>query len=233
MRVGWRVKPWRRWAIASILLLFLGSVLAIATPALPPPQAHPLPPTLAQWGDRSGDYFEEIESTPLGYLVWSSLPISVYIEVPKDPSDRVQTWQKAVERAVMDWNPYLPLNPVDSPENADIRIWYRRPPLRLSSTGEILRARTAETRYEFYKRSPATPMHRCDIYLSPHQSAIYTLATARHELGHALGIWGHSPSPEDVMYFSQVQDPVEISPRDINTLKRIYEQPTRLGWEQR
>jgi predicted Zn-dependent protease len=32
------------------------------------------------------------------------------------------------------------------------------------------------------------------------------------------------------MYFSQVREPPPISARDINTLKRIYQQPTRLGW---
>jgi predicted Zn-dependent protease len=68
------------------------------------------------------------------------------------------------------------------------------------------------------------------IQLSPDQSDRYTLATARHELGHALGIWGHSPLETDAMYFSQVRDSPEISIRDVNTLKHIYEQPTRLGW---
>jgi predicted Zn-dependent protease len=57
----------------------------------------------------------------------------------------------------------------------------------------------------------------------------YIASAARHEFGHALGIWGHSPQPEDVMYYSQVQSPPNISPRDINTLKKIYQQTTRLG----
>jgi predicted Zn-dependent protease len=33
-----------------------------------------------------------------------------------------------------------------------------------------------------------------------------------------------------VPYFSQVRNPPPISPRDVNTLKRIYQQPTSLGW---
>ncbi|MFN4955672.1 MAG: peptidase, partial [Aphanizomenon sp.] len=32
------------------------------------------------------------------------------------------------------------------------------------------------------------------------------------------------------MYFSQVRNPPFISVRDVNTLKRVYEQPTGLGW---
>lgn len=235
-------RTWQ-WAIAVILLVILLQVRAIATPhffaqhpptesQLPQPQAHPLPATLANWQDpsQSGDYFTEVEPSKLGYLIWSEFPIKIYLEAPKDASPRAQAWFNSVEQAIQDWYPYLPLTFVEQPENADIRFWYQRPPLRLSANGEIGRARAAEARYEFYRRLPATLAHRCDIYLSPHQTAEYTLATARHELGHALGIWGHSPLETDVMYFSQVRDPAPISPRDINTLKRIYEQPTLLGW---
>jgi predicted Zn-dependent protease len=63
------------------------------------------------------------------------------------------------------------------------------------------------------------------------QKGKYLPAAARHEFGHALGIWGHSLEETDVMYYSQVGEPPSISARDINTLKRIYQQPTRLGWE--
>jgi predicted Zn-dependent protease len=129
---------------------------------------------------------------------------------------------------------------VSQAEEADISILYERPPLQASvdrETGKfnIPRARAAQTRYEFYLRQAANApenvlSQRFTIKLSPHQTVDYTLATARHELGHALGIWGHSPFQTDTMYFSQVRNSPQISARDINTLKRIYEQPTRLGW---
>lgn len=217
--------------------------------SLPVPKTHPLPETLAQWQDFSvsGDYFLEVEPTPLGYLVWSQFPVKIYVEEPTNvelsPSSlrRFQDWVNAVTEAVEEWIVYLPLELVRNKEGADISILRSRPPLETSinrETGEINlpRARSAETRYEFYlRRGIDAPQkriisHKFTIELSPDQTAEYTLATARHEIGHALGIWGHSPVETDTLYFSQVGNPPQISVRDINTLKRVYEQPTRLGW---
>lgn len=211
-----------------------------------PLQVHPLPTTLAQWQDinNTGDYFSQIKPTPVGYLVWSQFPIKVYVERPTELADsspsvrRFQDWVNAVLQGVEEWKKYLLLEVVSQPEGADIVILRSRPPLQASinrETGQfnIPRARAAETRYQFDLRqnsSNSVLSQRFTIQLSPDQTIDYTRATARHELGHALGIWGHSLVETDIMYFSQVRNPPSISARDINTLKRIYEQPTRLGW---
>ncbi|MGD2180778.1 peptidase [Lusitaniella coriacea] len=229
---------WRLIAIAVCLfLILLGK--GQATP-LPPLQTHPLPPQLAQWEDssNSGDYFDRVQPTSVGYLVWSEFPIKVYIERPTNPRDRrFQAWVNDVQTAVAEWNDYLPLTLVEQPEQADI-LWERvRPPLRATLNRETRQfeipiARNAEANYKVYRR-PGTPphlAHRFTIQLSPSQTDEDTLATARHELGHALGIWGHSPLKTDALYPTQVRYPPPISARDINTLKKIYQQPTRLGW---
>ncbi|KJH72218.1 peptidase [Aliterella atlantica CENA595] len=204
----------------------LEAKLAILTAS----QSHPLPFTLAQWQDpqNSGDYFFEVKMTEVGYLVWSQFPIKVYIQ-PYNQSDRL--WIEPVIRAVQEWNYFLPLQVVDNFQTADIRIVPKVPPLQ---TTNFLRARSAQTRYQLYVNSskPAAILsHYCTILLNPRQSSRYIQAAARHELGHALGIWGHSPEATDALYFSQVSDIVPISSRDINTLKRVYQQPTRLGWQ--
>jgi predicted Zn-dependent protease len=168
------------------------------------------------------------------------------VEQPTDSTEspsslqRFQNWVDAVLQAVREWSVYLPLEVVAQPAAADISILRSRPPLEASlnrETGKLNlpRARSAQTRYEFYLRSAVDApeevlSHRFTIQLSPDQTLEYTIATARHELGHALGIWGHSPLESDTMYFSQVRNSPQISARDINTLKRIYEQPTPLGW---
>ncbi len=242
-------------AIATSLLVSLtqfhrvnAQSAELSSSSLPALQVHPLPATLAQWQDTTGagDYLSEIKLTPVGYLVWSHFPIKIYIDRPTNPADssasiqRFQKWVDAVVQAVKQWSVYLPLEVVEQRDEADISILHERPPLQSSidrETGKfnILRARSAQTRYAFYlrkstKSSEKILSQRFTIQLSPDQTVDYTLATARHELGHALGIWGHSPLETDTMYFSQVRNPPEISVRDINTLKQIYQQPTRLGW---
>lgn len=216
---------------------------------LPAAKVHPLPPTLANWQDpaNSGDYFNQVQPTSFGYLVWSHFPVQVYIELPitdrrdqapqgnaSDPSRRAQDWSEAVLQAVDEWSAYLPLAVTDQPAQADIQIWRAVPPIQRRPDGQLARIRSAETSYAFYLQEDAqgqtvlAPRYR--IFLSPNQTATYTVASARHELGHALGIWGHSSSKSDALYFSQVRRSPPISRRDVNTLKRLYQQPTRLGW---
>lgn len=193
---------------------------------------HSLPPTLVKWQDKtnSGDYFDQIKSTKVGYLIWSNFPVKVNIETPKDIGEKQsQIWVGNVLKAVEEWSIYLPLQVVEKSDIADIKIIRKLPPLQIEPNSKIPRARSALTTYDLYTRNNILS-HRFTILLSPSQTGEYVLSAARHELGHALGIWGHSLLPTDTMYFSQVRKPPFISVRDVNTLKRVYEQPTGLGW---
>lgn len=149
-------------------------------------------------------------------------------------------WVNAALEAIKEWNVYLPLEVVEDSTIADILIWRSAPawkPTFDRNTGrfQLPRARTAEARYQFYRRQSAPGKtvlsQRFTINVNPNKVSDYFLPTMRHELGHALGIWGHSPVETDALYFSQVRNSPPISPRDVNTLKKIYQQPTRLGWK--
>lgn len=45
-----------------------------------------------------------------------------------------------------------------------------------------------------------------------------------HELGHAIGIWGHSNNPNDIMYTHPIAS--GLSERDVRTARRLYDQTT-------
>ena len=217
------------WLIlTTILIILISQIATISTEDKIPFKPHPLPESLANWQDltNQGDYFDKIESAKFGYLVFSKFPIQVYIENP----DSNLNWKETVLSAILKWNDYLPLTFVEEPQNADIEIVRKNPPL----DPQKKRASSAETQYQVSVQytSEGFPFlsHHFTIWLSPTQTGKYIESAILHEFGHALGIWGHSPEPTDVMYFSQVREPPPISVRDINTLKRIYQQPTRLGW---
>jgi len=209
----------------------------------PTPQAHPLPQFLEQWQDETGggDYFDRIQPPRIGHLIWSEFPVRISVDTldpsqtnSKDAMPRSEgIWRQAVFAAIEDWSRYVPLKVVPQTEQAHIQIQRQVPPLQISK-GDF-RSRSAITRYKLYRQSqvadaPPILTHRCQIQIRPGQTADYIRAAARHELGHALGLWGHSPTDTDALYFSQVREPPSISTRDMNTLKRVYQQPTRLGW---
>ncbi len=216
---------------------------SIENSLLPLAKVHPLPTSLAEWEDKNNqeDYFNQIQPTPLGYLIWSQFPVKIYVAKPTLSPDnsasniRQQQWIETVRKAIAEWSIYLPLQKTDNPELADITIARSTPERKVKlnpATGlyDIPRAITAQTSYQFYWQDSKILSHRMTIKVSPNLSQPAILAATRHELGHALGIWGHSPDRNDALYFSQVRDFPPISARDINTLKKIYQQPTKLGW---
>ena len=156
--------------------------------------------------------------------------MKVKIETPTDINEKQsQIWVNSVSQAVQEWSIYLPLQIVEKSAIADITISRKAPPLQREPNGKILRSRSALTTFDLYTEKNILS-HRFTILLSPSQTGDYVLSAARHELGHALGVWGHSLLETDTMYFSQVRKPPLISVRDVNTLKRVYEQSTNLGW---
>jgi predicted Zn-dependent protease len=228
----------RSLGIATVFVcaLFLTAKLGLAQ-AAGPLRSHPIPAILIQAAQRlspvSGDYFDQIDRKSVGYLIWSEFPVKVAAlggDSPKSAAD--ERWMTQVKAAVAEWQRYFPLVMVEDAETADIRIEPKRLALKPDpKTGKLPRFRSAQTHYDvFLEPTTQRLKHRMTIELAPGQADEVMLSVARHELGHAIGLWGHSPNSEDTMYFSQVKKPPLISSRDLQTLVRVYAQPTRLGW---
>jgi tetratricopeptide (TPR) repeat protein len=65
-------------------------------------------------------------------------------------------------------------------------------------------------------------------------SADQVRAVCLHEIGHVLGLVGHSPKPQDVMYCSvpPASVKVPISERDATTIQKLYDNAQKLSWVQ-
>ena len=198
--------------------------------------AQDLPPILRDWVPPIAvtDYWQQIQPTTSGYLHWQTFPVRVALE-PLSPGsfspERDRQWFESMQNAIQDWQAFFPLQAVTALEanqqDWDIYIQRSRPPAQRLADGTILPARLADTRYQISpvsSESIAPGQLHFWIRVGTQQGAQGLQATARHELGHALGLWGHSPQAEDVMYMAQTGLYPAISDRDVQTLRLLYSQ---------
>ncbi len=187
----------------------------------------------------SGSYFHNVNRLDSGrYLRWESLPVKIYarkgsLNETALTKSAAQVWKKAfpiefitqdvAADIIVDW---------DNTKTLQANQFVTRPILHMDS-GKSLRTVVLINMSVFDEFDEA---ERTRVLLQ--------------QLGHALGIWGHSDDPGDVMYplstiehhdiprqwlrrsgktgtrkMSSSQAAQSVSQRDINTLTRIYQMP--------
>jgi len=169
-------------------------------------------------------YSDLIHQTPKKqWLRWQKTPVRVFHQA-SGPADEVRLLQAAIHY----WQPTLPIELVNQSELADIVVQWQSTPLPPSGinqptvTRPILHLDTAHrirtvilvdmAAYEsFFKSQPllqANGNHR--------------LHGLVHQLGHALGLWGHSADPADVMYPLFTLEVTDI-PRQFNSKYPLWQ----------
>jgi len=195
----------------------------------------PLPESMqpSHYVSSAGDYYWQISRNSEGEE-WNHLPVKLFLGSAPE-----MKWQQGAREAYDVWSALFPLQQVAAPQDADIRMSWEAADLEEERAGDEM---------DWVQVKPvggALSARRVAIIridLSRRWSKDEMRAIVLHELGHALGIKGHSNSPKDIMFW-QMQEkarqlplpgPVPLfwrslvkqpSQRDINTLIRLYNHP--------
>lgn len=175
------------------------------------------------------DYYTLVTQESNGErLAWpeAQIPIPVYIGLT-DPSQAVfirniyqgfDTWSTVT-------NHILKFREVGYPDQAKIIITLKQGPL-MDPNASIGHANFNSA--SLYQEDPMRALRVSivintgepdnDLSLENRQEQVSKLVL--HELGHAIGIWGHSKDPTDIMYTHPIVS--QLSPRDINTVRKLY-----------
>lgn len=75
--------------------------------------------------------------------------------------------------------------------------------------------------YIYFQSQIAIPLEPLSKLKEEDQIKKLKIISAR-EVGHALGLWGFSPNPDDLMFEGEVAE-LKLSERDNNTIRKLYE----------
>ena len=200
-----------------------------ATVVLPPGDQQPPPPPGPDPAGR--DYRHRLHATVFGWPRRDHWCVWVEPAAADGPSARWdQAWLQAVDGALDTWAGVLPITRVANPEQAQVLVFRRRPPLKngRASHGraELELARVRRMSPDSIGAAAEQLEPRITVMISPGQRPQAIEATALHELGHAFGLWGHSDNPSDAMAAVPGAQPVrQLSPRDRATVLWLQQQP--------
>lgn len=170
----------------------------------------------------SGDNFTmETQSVDGRYLRFYEFPVTVYVDGANTPE-----WNTWVDAAILEINQVVRMERTTDKDGADILL-----EIRASSTVQrecevlaftrVVGCASIEYRGGLLRR----PVIRGHAIIATDTSN--PIGTILHELMHAVGIVVHSPDPHDVMYFEETSYGVmQLSQRDLNTLRRLYASPS-------
>lgn len=179
------------------------------------------------------DYFKFVTSMSTVKWIQKKMPLKVYLQseetAKKVPGYRSE-FRSLILRAFADWiqatNGNASVRFVDTAKGADMQVKWLDEPGGAKSE-------------DWIEAGHATPsfeddqgLTNADIVLRTRYASLPATTEAMygiclHEVGHALGLVGHSPYPGDIMYFLMTNNG-QLSERDKTTLCRLYRSDVRV-----
>lgn len=173
--------------------------------------------------ERAGDYSQSIWRPASGITArFSRFPIKVRL-----PQSSPESWRKSLDESMKRWGAYIPLKVASQNEPADIEMTWEN--------------HFADNRLLGITRMQVLQGHlQVRVYLlrptfyPPDIPERVLKNVSLHEMGHAIGLFGHSENPADVMFASELfsgkgkaaqAKPGNITQKDLNTLRKLYEAP--------
>lgn len=162
----------------------------------------------------SSDYLKDLAKIAR----WPRMPITVWIEHSDNDTNlrnAFHTWQTALY-------PTVSFQMVNNKKDAKLTVMYGKPNAHCES--EFAIGCTVPYMYAKYPEY----FHHVEIYLDylmPNSVKITdreVYSVLVHEIGHALGMLGHSKNKSDIMYPDTSNYNRRPSRRDINTVRKIY-----------
>ncbi len=179
------------------------------------------------YDSKAGDYFSAIKKFDNDTVArWTSFPVTI-----KLPPESPESWKKNLQVGIAEWNRFIPVQAVDNSASTDIEVnWVNHLLPGVLGITRLTTPKKGNIHVEIFLLRPT-------FYVQDIPEHVVQVAFL-HELGHAIGIFGHSSAPDDLMCTAELSPAMKgkssakslsVEPRDLNTLKRVYDAPALPG----
>lgn len=159
----------------------------------------------------TGDYIKDLDQT----AKWAKMPIRVWIQ----DSPYKATAQKAFGEWEVKTGKTVSFVLVSNPNTAQIKLNFVNKITDPVSDNNIGLTNT-KTMFNCITSANIQILQKTESGSMKTYNQIYPVVL--HEIGHAIGLSGHSTRRNDIMYENNLTNDIHLSNRDINTLKAIY-----------
>lgn len=193
--------------------------------------------SIASAKDAGNDYFPF--TTASGTVKWpqNKIPVKIYIASGSRVPGYKSQYQGIMNDAFKSWEgasqDRIKFDFVNKPESANIECVWTNDYLQVSSPAEGGEAQVSwsSNGIEHVKVVILTSDPTPDSPLTDNQIQ----AVCLHEIGHSLGLIGHSPKPSDIMFCSMpsADNKIALSPRDTSTIRHLYASDVQIALKPR